>query len=472
MVAEKRLLIEGSVSNGFEPVREAFVENFTRRGELGAACCVYRRRREGRRLMGWSQRPRERRALARRHDGHRPLDDQGPLGDGLGAGPFPRLAGLRREGLHVLARVRAGREGADHRPSTACSSSRAVRVRREGRPRDRGRSRSPGRDHGPAAAGRGSRASDRPTTRSASASTRASLCVESTLGIAAWVCSSPKRSQNRSAWTSTLGPRSRSPTSRLAPLEPPSLWKRLTSLPLPLVLAAMNRRSVLYRSLVANPGTGFYVDPHGLIVRNLEVPSGGGVGSARAIAKAYGVFASGGLELGASSETLEALEAPAVPSRHGFFDECFRGPAKFSLGFMKPSESVQFGHSGAFGAPGAGGSMGYADPQCGIGYGYVTNRMGMNIQGDPRRRRAASGDPDNRTHILTTASGSTAGATLCGRWFDVGLAGAWRLRSCSARLRRLHRVWSARCPHSRWLGCSTSGRPWPCFLSSFDNAPH
>jgi CubicO group peptidase (beta-lactamase class C family) len=34
--------IEGSVSRGFEAVRAAFVENFTRRGELGGACCVYR----------------------------------------------------------------------------------------------------------------------------------------------------------------------------------------------------------------------------------------------------------------------------------------------------------------------------------------------------------------------------------------------------------------------------------------------
>jgi hypothetical protein len=47
------------------------------------------------------------------------------------------------------------------------------------------------------------------------------------------------------------------PDARLAPLEPPSLWKRLTGMPLPLVLAAMNRRSVLYRSLIANPTTGY-----------------------------------------------------------------------------------------------------------------------------------------------------------------------------------------------------------------------
>ena len=33
--------ISGFVKPGFEAVREAFVENFTRRNELGAACCIY-----------------------------------------------------------------------------------------------------------------------------------------------------------------------------------------------------------------------------------------------------------------------------------------------------------------------------------------------------------------------------------------------------------------------------------------------
>ena len=75
----------------------------------------------------------------------------------------------------------------------------------------------------------------------------------------------------------------------------------------------MNRRSVLYRSLVANPGTQFYLDPDRVIVRKLEAPSGGGVGTARAIAKAYGVFASGGRELGLRAETLEALSGTGDP---------------------------------------------------------------------------------------------------------------------------------------------------------------
>ena len=42
MPATAHELIEGTVAAGFEPVRDAFVENFTQRNELGAACCVYR----------------------------------------------------------------------------------------------------------------------------------------------------------------------------------------------------------------------------------------------------------------------------------------------------------------------------------------------------------------------------------------------------------------------------------------------
>lgn len=174
------------------------------------------------------------------------------------------------------------------------------------------------------------------------------------------------------------------PDSRLAALERPSAWKQLTGMPFSLLASAMNPWSVLHRSLVANPGTSFYLDPQHVIVRNLEAPSGGGVGSAHGIAKAYSVFATDGHELGLRRETLDALAAPPIPSRRGFHDECFGGPAKFSLGFMRPSESVPFWRDTAFGAPGTGGSLGFADPATGIAYGYVTNRMGMEFSGDPR----------------------------------------------------------------------------------------
>jgi CubicO group peptidase (beta-lactamase class C family) len=55
-----------------------------------------------------------------------------------------------------------------------------------------------------------------------------------------------------------------------------------------------------------------------------------------------------------------------------------------SLGFLKPNRTYPFGNPGAFGGPEAGGSFGLADPESGIGYACVTNRMGAKLGGDPR----------------------------------------------------------------------------------------
>ena len=118
--------------------------------------------------------------------------------------------------------------------------------------------------------------------------------------------------------------------------------------------------------------------------RNLEVPAGGGVGTARAIARAYSVFATGGRELGLRPETLQELSAPANPPTHGFYDEVLKGEVQFSLGFMKSSPLLSFGSPNSFGAPGAGGSLGFADPHAQIGYAYVPNRKGVTLTGDPR----------------------------------------------------------------------------------------
>jgi len=150
-----------------------------------------------------------------------------------------------------------------------------------------------------------------------------------------------------------------------------------------LMLAAMNPRSAIYRALVVNPGSEVSLDDERVYARNLEVPSGGGVGTARAIARAYSVFATDGRELGLRQETVQALRAPAIPSEHGFYDEALKGEIQFSLGFMKTCPNWPFGHAGAFGSPGAGGSLGFADPETGMAYAYVTNRMG-GVTGDPR----------------------------------------------------------------------------------------
>src|SRR4029450_493274 len=94
---------------------------------------------------------------------------------------------------------------------------------------------------------------------------------------------------------------------------------------------------------------------------------------------------SGGRELGLRRETLELLAAPAIPPARGFYDECMKGDGiQFSLGFMKSTAALRFGSASSFGSPGAGGTLGFADPAMGLGYAYVTSQMGTRLAGDPR----------------------------------------------------------------------------------------
>jgi len=175
------------------------------------------------------------------------------------------------------------------------------------------------------------------------------------------------------------------PNQRLATLERPSGLAMLRGFPIRLLFDSINPRSDIHRALVVNPGSGIVHDRERVYSRNLEVPSGGGVGTARAIARAYGVFAHDGRELDLRPETLTALVAPPVPPTNGFHDDAMHGDVRYSLGFMRPSTVWRFGHdASSFGAPGAGGALGFADPTMGVGYAYVTNRMGTALTGDPR----------------------------------------------------------------------------------------
>jgi CubicO group peptidase (beta-lactamase class C family) len=175
------------------------------------------------------------------------------------------------------------------------------------------------------------------------------------------------------------------PNTRLATIAPPGRLEMLFGFPLRFTLEAMNRRSNIYRALEINPGVAVYFDAQRIYTRNLEVPSGNGVGTARSIAHAYSVFATDGRALGVRKETLDLLAGPAIPPTRGFYDECLKGEGvQFSLGFMKPSPVWPFGGASSFGSPGAGGSLGFADPGAGIGYAYVTSQMGTTLTGDPR----------------------------------------------------------------------------------------
>jgi CubicO group peptidase (beta-lactamase class C family) len=120
-------------------------------------------------------------------------------------------------------------------------------------------------------------------------------------------------------------------------------------------------------------------------MRVLEIPAANGIGQARAVARAYSAFATGGGELGIKEETIQALTAPATAPSGGLRDEIIKVETRASLGFMKPFADFPFSPSDkAFGTPGLGGAFGYADPDAKIGYAYVPNKMSVGIVNDPR----------------------------------------------------------------------------------------
>jgi CubicO group peptidase (beta-lactamase class C family) len=117
----------------------------------------------------------------------------------------------------------------------------------------------------------------------------------------------------------------------------------------------------------------------------IEIPAGNGVGTARAIARAYSAFAEGGADIGITPETFARLIAPPVVTEP--MDVVIGLPSYFSLGFLRPGPQVAFGLSPrAFGAPGAGGSFAFADPDARLGYAYVMNKLDFWLMDDPREK--------------------------------------------------------------------------------------
>ena len=378
-----KVAIEGTVAQGWEPVRDAFIENFEQRGEVGAACAIYK---HGETVVDLWGGVRDRATGAPWQEDTMVLVFSTTKGlaamvmalahsrgwldyEERVATYWPEFAQAGKEGLTVrqLLAHQAGLFGFDEKVDRAVIADldRLAAIMARQRP-----AWPPGERQAYHAISLGFYEGEiirRVDPRHRTLGEVFADEIAAPLGLDFYI-----------RLPESL------PDSRLAPLIQPNVFRMITGLPRPLVIDAFNRRSVLYHSLISNPGTLVPIDRERVYARELEIPSGGGVGTARAIARAYGIFATGGHELGLRPETIAALQAPAVPPRRGFHDECLKGEVQFSLGFMKPTPVWPFGGPEAYGAPGAGGSLGYADPATGIGYGYVTNRIGTKQDGDPR----------------------------------------------------------------------------------------
>ncbi len=119
-------------------------------------------------------------------------------------------------------------------------------------------------------------------------------------------------------------------------------------------------------------------------VHATEMPAANGIASARSIARLYAATVGevDGIRL-LSEDTVEAVRTERVQGP----DRSLVLPTRFGYGFMLDDEHLPMYGSGSFGHYGAGGSLGMADPEAGIGFGYAMNQMGGGIAGDPRAVR-------------------------------------------------------------------------------------
>ncbi len=116
-------------------------------------------------------------------------------------------------------------------------------------------------------------------------------------------------------------------------------------------------------------------------VHATEMPAANGITTARSLARMYAAAVG---EVDGVRLIDDATVKLATAERVNGPDACLVAESQFGCGFMLDGTLTPMLTPTSFGHAGAGGSLGYADPESKIGYGYVMNQMGGNLTGDPR----------------------------------------------------------------------------------------
>lgn len=134
-------------------------------------------------------------------------------------------------------------------------------------------------------------------------------------------------------------------------------------------------------------------EPNTRACRAAEVGSANGMANARALAGLYAPLANGGTLNGVRLVGADTLTRMSRVSAATHEDATLMIPARFALGFMKATDNRRLPKvvdssllltEAAFGHVGAGGSIGFADPECRMSFGYSMNRMGTGLLVNPR----------------------------------------------------------------------------------------
>ncbi|MET9758266.1 serine hydrolase domain-containing protein [Streptomyces sp. NPDC006372] len=377
--------IHGEVAAGFEPVREAFAENFVRHGDIGAAVCVYRDGQPVVDLWGGvadaeTGRPWMRDTLQLVYSATKGatatavhlLVQRGLLDlDAPVAQYWPEFSAHGKANIPVrwLLSHQAGLVALD-RPvplSEALAWEPMVAALAAQRPLW-----DPGTAHGYHGRTWGwlvgeviRRVSGRMPGRFFADEIAAPLGLDFFIGLPA----SERDRLSRMVY--------QQPAVDLTTAPPESIPDEFRAL----VAAWRDPNSLSNRAFaVTDPAEIDFNSPE---VQAAELPASNGIGTARGLARMYAALIGevDGMRL-LSPETL----ALATAEQASGVDEVMVMPSRFSSGYMLPTETNAMAGPQSFGHAGRGGSLGFADPEHGVAFGYVMNHI---IEGSDDVRAAS-----------------------------------------------------------------------------------
>ncbi|MEU6211061.1 serine hydrolase domain-containing protein [Streptomyces sp. NPDC047023] len=371
--------IQGVVAEGFEPVRDAFVRNFEVLGDRGAAVSVYR---DGRKVVDlWGG--------TRDADGTEPwTEDTAQVVRSATKGVAAAVPLL----LHQRGLLDPDAPVASYWPEFKAGGKERVLVRdllahRAGVPAlDRGLTAAEAADgvSGPAAVAAQHPSWEPGTAHGYHAQTYSWLLSElvlrvtgrtlgsvlaediaEPLGVDFWI-GLPDAEVHR--------------VGRVAPVDPPETAGVLRTRPRRNVSEAYADPASLTRRAFA--AIDPLPDENAPAYRAAELPASNGIGTARGLARFYaatiGVVEDGARIFTPATTELAAREHSAGPDRVLVVN------TRFGAGYMLHGPASPLLSPASFGHPGRGGSLAFADPEAGIGFGYVTNALAKSVTADPR----------------------------------------------------------------------------------------
>ncbi|MGW1745883.1 serine hydrolase domain-containing protein [Streptomyces sp. NPDC002092] len=371
--------VHGAVAEGFEPVREAFVRNFEVLGDRGAAVTVYR---DGRKVVdlwggtkdvdgtdpwehGTAQIVRSATKgvaaavlLLLQQRGE--LDLDAPVGEYW---PEFKAAGKERTRVWHLLAHRAGMPVLDRplTPAQAADPDLAAEAVAAQAP-----AWEPGTDHG------------------YHAQTYSWLTGElvrriTGRGIGEWIADEMAGPAGADLWLG-LPPAEQARVGRVARIDPPADPRGLRTRPKRAVSEAYaDPGSLTRRAFAAITPLPDENDP---AYRAAVLPASNGIATAEGLARFYASLI-GEVDGGTRLFTPETVNL-ARAERSAGPDRVLVVHTRFGLGYMLHGAASPLLSPASFGHPGRGGALGFADPDSGIAFGYVTNGFRKSVTADPR----------------------------------------------------------------------------------------